>query len=89
MFDINKLVDQRNAKLWQTLNEHFKIDLEPSTNSEYSVYSINDSATFYIVPENLCPDSFTHELLHVYLRFKKIFISAHSEQELHLKKYIK
>lgn len=76
MFDINKLVDHRNAELWRTLNEHFKIALEPSSNNEYSVYSINDMATFYVVPENLCPDSFTHELLHVYLRFKKIFISA-------------
>ena len=45
MFNINKLVDHRNAELWRTLNEQFKIALKPSANNEYSVYSINDMAT--------------------------------------------
>ncbi|MEO7215537.1 hypothetical protein [Mucilaginibacter sp.] len=76
MIDLNQLVDERNKALWDTLNEHFTIDVQPSLNNEYSVYSISDRATFYVVEADLNPDSFTHELLHVYLRYKKVFIGA-------------
>lgn len=74
MIDLKQLADERNEALWDTLNKHFQIDFAPSANNEYRVYSINDSATFYVPANNLCADSFTHELLHVYLRYKKVFI---------------
>ncbi|MGF7077708.1 hypothetical protein [Mucilaginibacter sp. UYCu711] len=76
MIDLNQLVDERNKVLWDTLSNHFQIDFEPSANKEYRVYSINDQATFYVPENDLCADSFTHELLHVYLRYKKVFIGA-------------
>jgi hypothetical protein len=76
MIDLKQLVDKRNQALWDILNSNFKIDLKPSSNNEYSVYSINDAATFYVPENDLCPDSFTHELLHVYLRFKKVIGAA-------------
>ncbi|RXF67735.1 hypothetical protein [Arcticibacter tournemirensis] len=76
MIDLNQLIDERNQALWDTLNAHFQIDFQPSANNEYRVYSINDSATFYVPENDHCADSFTHELLHVYLRYKKVFIGA-------------
>jgi hypothetical protein len=76
MMDQTRLVDERNKALWDILNSHFQIDFKPSVTGEYRVYSINDQATFYVPEANLCADSFTHELLHVYLRYKKVFIGA-------------
>jgi hypothetical protein len=76
MIDLKQLIDERNQTLWDTLNAHFHLDFKPSVNNEYRVYSINDQATFYVPENDLCADSFTHELLHIYLRYKKVFIGA-------------
>ncbi|MFD2871980.1 hypothetical protein ACFS5N_05840 [Mucilaginibacter ximonensis] len=76
MIDLNQLIDDRNRPLWNTLNQHFKIDIQSSVNNEYHCYSINDTATIYVVPYDLSADSFTHELLHVYLRYRRVFMGA-------------
>lgn len=72
--NISLLLDDRNRKIWDTLNEHFEIDVQPSVSNEYHVYSEGTKSTIYVVENEMCIDYFTHELLHVYLRYKQVFI---------------
>lgn len=68
------LLDEKNRKLWDQLNERFTILSLPSDNDEYSVFSIDDLHTIRYVETNLCTASYTHELLHIYMRFHECFI---------------
>lgn len=70
------LIDFRNEKLWNDINGKYNVTFKDSTNGEYSCYSENENITFFIVNEDLCKGSFTHEMLHVYLRMKDCFIGA-------------
>jgi hypothetical protein len=76
IIDLSRLVDARNRSLWETLNATLNINVEASNNNEYSCFNINKDSTIYVVPHDLCPDSFTHELLHLYLRLKQVYIGA-------------
>ena len=73
---MKELLDHRNEKMWNDLNEAFNIIVKESTNNEYSCYSENNDITFYVVKENPCKASFTHEMLHVYLRMNECFIGG-------------
>ena len=73
---MKELIDYRNESLWTELQKRFNITFENSESSEYSCFSINDDITFYIVPDNLSKEFFTHEMLHVYLRMKDCYIGA-------------
>jgi len=73
---MKELIDSRNEELWNSLNKKYNITFKDSNNGEYSCYSENDDITFYIMSNNLCKDSFTHEMLHVYLRMNDCFIGA-------------
>ena len=74
--DISKLVDGRNEFLWQEIMSKYEVKIEPSLNSEYSCYSKSNSVTFFVPINNFCSDSFTHELLHVYIRLKDVYIAS-------------
>lgn len=73
---ISQLVNVRNQELWDDVCVKFTVNFEESENDEYSVYTIDNSATFYIPQENYCPDSFTHELLHAYIAAKECYIGG-------------
>lgn len=73
---MRELIDYRNESLWIELQGRYKIAFEQSDNAEYGCFSKNDNITFFIVPDNLCKDSFTHEMLHVYLRMNDCYIGA-------------
>ncbi len=70
------LLDTRNEALWNELNENYAISLQPSLNGEYGCFSKGNDITFYINESNPCLDSFTHEMLHVYLRLKELYVGA-------------
>lgn len=70
------LLDARNEALWKQLNENYTIELKPSLNGEYGCYSQGKEITFFINESNPCLDSFTHELLHVYLRLNDLYVGA-------------
>ncbi len=74
--DTDKLIDSRNRALWEDLNTTYEITLVESTDIEYRCYSEMNKSIIYVPLNNYCPDSFTHELLHIYLRKKEIFIGA-------------
>lgn len=73
---VEPLLDVRNESLWKELSDNYSITLKPSPNQEYGCYSVGKEVTFYINESNLCLDSFTHEMLHVLLRLKELYIGA-------------
>lgn len=73
---MKELIDTRNEKLWNDLNGKYKIIFKDSISGHYSCYAKDDDVTFYIVNEDLCKASFTHEMLHIYLRMNDCFIGA-------------
>lgn len=75
--DISKLIDKRNSSLWDEISSKYEVDLQPSQNSEYACYSKSNSVTFFVPTDNYCTDSFTHELLHVYIRLKEVYIGSY------------
>jgi len=70
------LIDHRNIELWDLLNKEFEIEIVRKICDNYSVYSIDKKATIFVSIDNINPSSFTHELLHIFLRYKNIFISS-------------
>ncbi|MEA5111553.1 hypothetical protein SDC9_21804 [bioreactor metagenome] len=74
--DTTGLIDNRNLKLWNSLRSVHEIEINQVSGEEYSAYS-KDNKTIISVPAcNLNAASFTHELLHIYLRTKDVFIGG-------------
>jgi hypothetical protein len=71
---LDKLIDSRNKNLWDELNLQFEFILEESPEPNYMSLIEDNTAIIKIYKNDLSPSSFTHELLHVYLRSKKVFI---------------
>jgi len=74
--DLTKLIDARNASLWNEIVSKCVVRFEPSPNSEYACYSQSNVVTFFVPVKDYSPDSFTHELLHVYIRLKEVYIGS-------------
>lgn len=74
--DTTKLIDDRNRILWNEIISKYQVAVHQSQNSEYSCYSKSNAATFFVPIDNLCRDSFTHELLHIYIRLKEVYIGS-------------
>ena len=72
LVDIAKLIDKRNETLWNEIVSKCQFDVQASANAEYACYSKSDAVIFFVPLNNYCPDSFTHELLHVYIRLKEV-----------------
>jgi hypothetical protein len=73
---MEELVDSRNEKLWKEINENYIIEFEDSLNTEYGCYTVNNKVIFFIDKNNLCKDSFTHEMLHVLMGMKDLYFSS-------------
>lgn len=70
------LVDERNIDLWKNLNDDFAIEIEYTNVSEYGCFTRNKTAIIYVSKHNRSSDYFTHELLHVLLNKKKIYLGG-------------
>lgn len=70
------LISYKNVELWEKLNENFAIEIVPNTEKEYRVFTRNKNATIYYDPDNICESSFTHELLHINLKYHEFYIGA-------------
>lgn len=79
---MKELIDSRNENLWNSINEKFNVTFEDSINGEYACYSQNNDIIFYINQSNLSKDSFTHEMLHVYMRMNDCYIGAGLENTI-------
>ena len=70
------LIDYRNIDLWNRLNNIQEIEIQFENRKDYLVSSKNKNSIIYIPSENIDSASFTHELLHIDLWAKQIFIGA-------------
>ncbi|QCK15217.1 hypothetical protein [Mangrovivirga cuniculi] len=68
-------IDKRNKGLWVSLNEEFEINLYKSPEDNYLLNFKDNLVSLYIDTINPSPEAFVHELLHLELRRKRIFIS--------------
>jgi hypothetical protein len=73
---IEKLLDNRNIELWNHLNSIHDITVEFGDFYEYGVYSINDSSVIFVPQDKIDIPGFTHELLHIFLRTKDVYIGS-------------
>jgi len=73
---IGKLVDHRNRDLWNLIDANFDVKIKYTRKPWASVYCKGSSVIFRLPKKDLSPDSFTHELLHVYLKHKEVNIGA-------------
>lgn len=70
------LLDNRNIDLWKELNAFHEIILQENEFPYYSLFSQQRSTLIYIPSGDINPASFTHELLHIYLRTKEVYIGG-------------
>ena len=77
MIDAKLYIDDANKNLWETMNQSFNISIDYSAEDCYANYLQNGNCTIY-VPRIGVPDSasFTHELLHLYLPYKGIYVGG-------------
>ena len=65
------LVDNRNTTLLNELKQNYKIEVKLVNDTDkYTCHSIDQKSTIYVPKTRICPESFTHELLHIFLRSK-------------------
>lgn len=76
MNNINQFIDERNSELWNSLNSKFNITIERSKNTEFSCFTQNNDVILSVDENNICKDSFTHELLHIHLKDKEFFLGS-------------
>lgn len=81
-----KLIDKRNWALWRELNAVQTIRIEEHSKSYYEVYTLQDISIINVQKKNLCPASFTHELLHIKLYKAKVRLGATIKAYLQRKK---
>ena len=77
--EITELIDKRNENLWNELNQEHSITVELTDLPHYGVYSINNESVIYVTKNNIDIASFTHELLHIYIRLKEIYFGTSLE----------
>ncbi|WP_148230580.1 hypothetical protein [Chitinophaga pinensis] len=68
------MIDSRNDKLWKEITSKYEVIIHPSPNLEYSCNAKGETVTFYVPLSNYCMGSFTHELLHIYIRLKGVYM---------------
>lgn len=65
-----QFIDHRNQKLWDDLTNYRPINVAYHEHSYYGVFRKSDTATIYVPDAPPCKDSFTHELLHLWMSEK-------------------
>ena len=70
------LIDNRNTDLWNILSNLREIKIQREKRNTYYAFSKDYKTTIYVPLGDNDPASFTHELLHVFLRTKDIYIGA-------------
>ncbi len=71
----SQFIDNRNRDLWSAVTAIYNVELQPSANDEYLVFTEGKNAIIYVAKDK-CIDSVTHELLHIYLQIKHIYIGS-------------
>jgi hypothetical protein len=72
--ELKEFIDNRNVNLWKYLNSIHSIEVEFGDYDNYEVFSKNKTSIIYIPKNKIDIPSFTHELLHILLWTKGIYI---------------
>jgi hypothetical protein len=73
---VDKYLDDRNTELWKYLNTKFRIKIRNTSNKYASCFAKNNNVKIFLNPEISTSSCLTHELLHVWIRDKDIYIGA-------------
>jgi hypothetical protein len=74
--DTTGLLDNRNLELWNSLRSVHEIEIRKESRQDYLAYSKGNKTSISVPFDNLDAASFTHELLHIYLWTKDVFIGG-------------
>lgn len=74
--DTNGLIDNRNLELWNSLRRIHEIEIRKEKRPDYLAFSKNGKTIISVPIDKIDSASFTHELLHIYLRTKEVFIGG-------------
>lgn len=69
------LINEQNLDLWKKVSHCFKIKLEESPESGYLTYFDVNSVIIEIDMRDRTPASFTHELLHLYMKIEGVHVA--------------
>ena len=70
-----QLIDDRNRQFWEEVNKHFNTSFIMYGGKEYSSCLHEKNADIFVPVNNISVEGFTHELLHIWLRARNIFIT--------------
>lgn len=79
---LKPLLDERNEDLWEILIKQYNIQLESSSEPGYLTDFQDEVITIYIDEQDLDPAFFTHELLHIFLKSKRILIAGELQDRI-------
>jgi len=71
----DSILDSRNTELWNGLNNYFEIDIHIHEKPFAEVFSKSKQVKIY-VNKDIDSSSFTHELLHLWIEQKEIYIGS-------------
>lgn len=74
--DTYGLINHRNLELWNSLLITQDIEIRKEKREDYCTFSKGGKSIIFVPYDNLDQGLFTHELLHVYLRSKEIYIAG-------------
>ena len=67
-------IDDRNREMWESLSKTYNITLHQSDEPNYKSRLIGNNFEIHIDENDITPESFTHELLHLHLKSKGVLI---------------
>jgi hypothetical protein len=73
--DFSKIIDSRNASLWDEIQKHFEIEVYQHRKPHCELFSQKGNVKIYINNE-MDSASFTHELLHLWIEQKEIYFGS-------------
>jgi len=75
-----KLLDERNVDLFKTIDHQNNLKIKESEKPGYATSFEDGKVTIKVDTEDLNPHSFTHELLHIYMKNKGVLIAKDIKQ---------
>jgi len=72
---LQQLLDDRNKSFWDEIHEVFVPTVLLCESRHYAFHLFEKKAQFFVPVSNLSKEAFTHELMHIWLRSKNIFIT--------------
>ena len=75
MLSAHPYLDYRNINIWKELSKALTISVTYHDEKSYGLYRINNSVNIYVPHLPPCKDSFTHELLHLWLDMNDVSVS--------------